>query len=154
MASLGGPANRKGKLEKGYIENLRTGVSYRFQFNPEELNDSQAVEYREIKAPGISYPVYQYVGGEARTIEFTLFVDNTETQAGINAVRHAVSFLSSFLPPANRAAQYAPPSDLLFAFGPIVKTCILVSMPIRYTAWDRSLQPMRAEIDVTLKVIQ
>lgn len=152
--ALGGPANRKGKLEKGYIENIRTGGILRFQFNPEEITDSSSVEYRDIKSPGISYPVYQYVGGEPRTIEFTLFLDNTETKSGPNVILRAIGFLESFLPVPNRGTRYTPPSSLLFAFGPMVKTCILESMPITYKAFDRSLQPLRAEVTITLKVIQ
>lgn len=149
-----GIANRTGKLEKGYLENTANGHVLRFQYNPEEFNDDISVEYREIRSPGISYPIYQFVGGEPRTIEFTLFLDNMENKGGTNKVRETINYLNTFLPAANRATRYNPPPELIFAFGWFVKPCILVAMPTRYTMFDRSLQPLRAEVDVQLRIIQ
>src|SRR5690554_1812836 len=149
-----GVANRTGRLEKGYLENTKTGKILRFQYNPEEFSDDIQVAYREIKSPGISYPNYQYIGGEPRQIEFTLFLDNMENTGGLNKVRETISFLNTFLPPHNKGARYAPPPELIFGFGWFVKPCILVGMPTRYTMFDRNLQPLRAEVDVILKIIQ
>jgi hypothetical protein len=150
----GGRANRTGVLEKGYLENVKTGQVLRFQYNPEQFNDDIGVEYREIKSPGISYPIYQYVGGETRSIEFTLFLDNMENQGGTNKIRETINYLNTFLPPANMAVRYYPPPEVIFGFGWFVKRCILVAMPTRYTMFDRKLQPLRAEVDVRLNIIQ
>lgn len=148
-------ANRTGRLEKGYLENSRTGKILRFQYNPEMFSDDNSVDYREIKAPGITYPIYQYVGGEPRSIEFTLLVDNTDNKGeSINKVRETISFLTALLPPHNKHDRYTPPPQAIFAFGWFVKPVILVSMPVRYTMFDRSLQPLRAEIDLTFRIIQ
>lgn len=146
--------NLTGRLEKGYLENRATGRALRFQYNPELFQDNISVEYREIKSPGISYPMYQYVGGEARSIDFTLYLDNRENNSGINKVRETINFLNSFLPVGNRGKQFTAPPQLIFGFGWFVKPCILVAMPTRYTAFDRSLQPLRAEVDISLKIIQ
>lgn len=151
---MSGIANRTGRLEKGYLENKSTGQILRFQYNPEEFTDDIQVEYRDIKSPGISYPIYQYIGGEPRRVEFTLFLDNMENRGGTNKVRETINYLNSFLPVANKGARYTPPPELIFAFGWFVKTCILEAMPTRYTMFDRNLQPMRAEVDIVLKIVQ
>lgn len=146
--------NLTGRLQKGYLENVSTGRILRFQYNPESFHDDIAVEYRDIKSPGISYPIYQYVGGEARTVSFTLFLDNRETRRGANRVRETINFLNSLLPVANRGRQFTAPSRAIFGFGWFVKPCILVAMPTNYREFDRNLQPLRAEVEVQLKIIQ
>jgi hypothetical protein len=147
-------ANRTSTLEKGYIENNATGSILRFQYNPEEFSDSQTIEYRAIKSPGISYPVYQYVGGEVRTISLTLFLDNMETTSSTNKVKETIDFLNNFLPTPNRGTRYAPPPSMTFGFGWFVKECLLIEMNTRYTMFDRKLQPLRAEVELSIQVVQ
>jgi len=148
------PANRTGALTKGYMENRKTKKVLRFQYNPEEFTDSQGVEYREIKSPGISYPAFQYVGGEVRTVEFTLFLDNMENKKATNKVEETIKFVEQFLPTSNKGSKYTPPPSMLFAFGWFVKECLLVRATPRYTMFDRSLRPLRAELDITLNIVQ
>lgn len=144
--------NRTSSLKKGYIAMAYdTSVKMDFQYNPEQFTDNLAVEYKVIKSPGVSYPMYSYVGGDVRSVEFTLFVDGWENP---KIVRDKIGWLHRLLPPANSNMQFKSPPICIFAFGWFVKKGILVSMPIRYTMFDRNLQPIRAEIDVTINIIQ
>lgn len=177
---------RRGKLTKGYLAAAdNPSLSVRFQYNPEMFTDNISVEYKEIRSPGITYPLYQYVGGEARSIEFTLFLDAKESKHGFgseamlvprgigfnngfiedyapapgmfenNSVREMINFLNTFLPGGmGTDDQFLAPPELIFGFGWFVKRVILVAMPTRYTMFDNNLQPMRAEVDLKLNIIQ
>ncbi len=44
----------------------------RLQYFPESLNDSKEVEYTSKNIPGASHPIYQWISGGDRTIEFDI----------------------------------------------------------------------------------
>lgn len=146
--------NRTGKLTKGAIRNNSTKKTLRFQYNPESFTDDVSVKYRDIESPGISYPIFQYTGGDVRTIEFTLFLDNVENSGSTNKITSAMSFIDAFLPPANKGRKYSPPPTMTFSFGWFVKDCVLESRQVEYTMFDRNLNPLRAEVTLRLRVIQ
>lgn len=156
-----------GKLTKGYLAHANMpSIALRFQYNPETFTDNIGVEYREIRSPGITYPLYQYVGGEPRTIEFTLFLDareksvdpfgsSTDLVKNANKVRETINFLNTFLPGGGGVDdQFVAPPEMIFGFGWFVKRCILVGMPTRYTMFDSNLQPLRAEVDLKFNIVQ
>lgn len=139
------------KLVKGYLAQYdNPSKRLVFQYNPEMFEDNIEVTYRAISSPGMSWPIYQYIGGEPRYVEFTLFLDHYN-RTGENQVRKTINFLHSFLP--YRKDRFHAPPELLFSFGWFVKRCILSSLKVRYTMFDSNLQPIRAEVDIRLEIL-
>lgn len=138
-------------LTKGYLENKKTGDIQRFQYNPETFSDKRQVTYAQIKSPGISYPRYQYIGGEARELTFELFVDEHEHKSGI---KNWQTFFYNVLPTPNSGKRYTQPPTVLFAFGKYVQTCVVTNVDTQFTMFDKSLKAIRATFNVTLLVIQ
>jgi hypothetical protein len=56
-------------LESGTDEPLWPGL--RFQYYPESINDTKAVNYAQKAVPGGSLPLYQWINGGERQITFT-----------------------------------------------------------------------------------
>jgi hypothetical protein len=138
-------------VQKGYIENLVNGVKYSFQYNPEEIGDKQSITFAQIKSPGISYPRYQFVSGEAREINFDLFVDGMEHT---NGVQTWLTFFAGIMPWTNSNNQFSAPCPILFAFGTMVRKCLIQSIDTKYTMFDANLNPIRATFTLSLLVIQ
>lgn len=141
------------KVQKAYILNNKTKKTMQFQYNPEEFTDSIGVNFAPLESPGMSYPMFQYIGGKAREVTFELFLDAYEDPARLKVTK-PIAFLNSFLPTADSGKTFSPPPTLTFAWGWFVKNCILVDMQIRYTQFDTHLQPTRATVAITLNVLQ
>jgi hypothetical protein len=146
-----------------------------FQFNPDSISDNKAVSYsdRSSELCGAS-PGKVYTGGGDRTISFDLTLHGNER--GLNAINplpldNGVSTelakLRSFLYPAADAwAQLgsllgtdaghrvqAPPRAL-FGFGTKVLECVVTGLTVTETQFNSALAPVRAEVGVTLAVIE
>lgn len=123
-----------------------------FLYNPSSFQDSIAVTYNEVKTCGMSYPVPVYGGGEMRTINFDIYL-NDKVEPGVT--RKFISHLHGYLPPSRKKGyQFKAPPVLIFSFGWFVKDCRLQSMNIDYTAFSPDLQPIEATVNVTLLLIQ
>lgn len=129
-----------------------------FLYNPNEFTDNIGVEYSDIKAPGMSYPIIGYAGGKTRTIQFTIYLNGRDPRfknmdEGAEYVKQWIAHLHSYIPPAG-GTQFRSPPRLEFAFGWFVKETLLQDMQIRYKAFTPNLQPLEAEVDITLIIIQ
>lgn len=140
-------------IKKAYIRNNATKQSMQFQFNPEMFNDKLGVEYASLDSPGMSYPMFQYLGGKAREVSFELFLDAYEDKTRMK-VRKPIAFLHSFLPANNSGKKFSPPPTLTFAWGWFVKKCILTDLDINYTMFDAQLNPIRATVQISLLVLE
>lgn len=81
----------EGRFPRSYVatrgilinkEHLRSKVidlsmGYQFQFNPQSVSDSKAVNYETRGYTGLNYNDYIWGGGGERIISFQLFLDNT-----------------------------------------------------------------------------
>lgn len=141
------------QVKKAYIQNKWTGQILTFQYNPPEFEDSHMVNYAPLTSPGMSYPMFQYVGGEVRRVTFELFLDAREDPTRSLVKKH-IAFLHDFIPRANSGKAFTPPAIMVFAFGWFVKNCLLEDMKIRYEMFDEELNPIRATVQLTLAVIQ
>lgn len=125
-----------------------------FQYNPAELNDSWGVDWGELRGAGGSYPVNVYSGGKQRVMTFTMYLDGVEKPG---SVMQMIRNLNSYVPPAKKGGEYQfkSPPIIPLVFGWFVKDCLLDSVNVRYTAFTPDLlTPLRAEVQVTLKIIQ
>ena len=123
-----------------------------FLYNPPTLRDSQGMTMNEIATPGISYPILGYGRGNTRTISFDIYLTDKK-QAGIT--KSFITHLEQFLPPPKKQGyQFKAPKQITFAYGFLVKDCWLVQMDVEYTAFSPQLEPIEANVSVTLNVIQ
>jgi hypothetical protein len=144
-------------VTKGYLINTQNNAKINFQYNPEKFNDKQSVNYSQIKSPGMSYPRYQYVGGEVRQVSFELFLDATgwsRDDMDNSPIRGMINYLNNFTPDANSGSQFTAPPTLIFGFGWFVKECVLTNFDTDYQMFTPDLQPLRAIVTLTLSLIQ
>lgn len=157
-------------LDKGIPE-----IVVKFQFNPSQISDKQAVSYATLNAPGLLLPVRQYSQGGDRTISFTvrvdaLFAGPADQQAGItldndgsiepelNKYRAFVypqtpnwqKARASFVPLFVGARTFTIPPTCRFGYGDRVIDCIVTEVNITELQFNAQLAPLRADIGVTL----
>ncbi|KUL25594.1 hypothetical protein ADL15_40325 [Actinoplanes awajinensis subsp. mycoplanecinus] len=144
----------------------------RFDYNPESLRDDKAVSYTDAHpGAGIRAPGKVYVGGGDRTITFTLHLHGLEkghnrTVPGPtdNGVSTDLAVLRSFLYPREDAwavaARRSPgqsigePPLCLFGFGTRLLHCWVTGLQITEQQFNSRLAPVRAEVVVTLIVVE
>lgn len=92
---------------KGMLVNLKTNERFRFQFNPETLQETIAAKFNRIDIPGLSYQRLQFTGTQNETIPIELFMsqlgqDGETLQAGTRPyiATDRKRFLQSLLYPA------------------------------------------------------
>lgn len=138
----------KGARTKGYLKNLSTGELRQFLYNPSSFTTSRGTNFSELTAPGMSYPKYQYVSGEAKTIDFQLFL-----YSNTGAVTNEIKFLERLMPDEDSDARFSPPPQILFAFGAFTKKCILEDLRLEYIEFLENLAPRIAVASLSLKVV-
>lgn len=137
----------KGARIKGYMQ---IGPQIKsFHYNPEEFEYGYSSDYAVVKAPGSPHPVYQFVGGNERTITTTLLLDGREK----GQISEWENFLGRTHPVNRGYNMFSPPPSAIFAIGPFVKKVIIRDVVIRYTQFNESLVPIKAEIDLTMETI-
>lgn len=156
-------ASTGGKLTRGVLvwTNLDspTGMDFfQFPMNPSELSDSEAPDYAEIKAPGQNRPLYQFVHGGARQVEFTLnfFYDHPDRSMIKQYIEKLRSLTKRPLRRKNDATYSATggPPPVRFYFGDYFQGERFIVSKLDVKAFDLfdavSLYPMRAEVRVCL----
>lgn len=134
-----------GASKKGYIKNKTTGKVKEFLFNPESISDSRSVVFNEISSPGSSYPRFQYVKGDARSLSLNLFLRDTKK----GTVKDYLDFLEGFLP---KGGRFSKPPVLIFAMGSDVRECILTDYQRNFEEYDKNLNP--TQVSVVLSLVQ
>lgn len=134
-----------GATKKGYIKNKTTGKVKEFLFNPESLSDQRSVSFNEISSPGSSYPRFQYIKGDARSLSLNLFLRDTKK----GTVKDYLNFIEDFLPSGSR---FKKPPVLIFAMGSDVRECILTDLQRSFEEYDKNLNP--TQVTVSLSLIQ
>lgn len=160
------------KLDSGLPRGLPTVVL--FDFNPERLTRSVAIAKSPLPEDGGgSENALVQPGQPTDTISFTLLLDATDRLAdGDNVARvfgilpdlAALELLQAPQPPAGAAAlaavggSYATPParlpSILFFWGETrVLPVVLKSLSVTETRFDTLLNPVRAEVSVSLQVL-
>ena len=134
-----------------YLVDIVTRERLAFQYNPNDIVDSKATTYATLVVPGMSHPRYQYVAGDARKISFTasFYQDSVQQQ---------VAWLQSLLYPTHEGTMLTQaPHPVLFFFGELYPgmTCVVREVRAHYAyLFDPdTLQPQRAEVEITLEEI-
>lgn len=64
---------------RGSITNVRTGYFYRFELNPQPVDDPWGANMAEDPIPGFSDPYLRFASGKLKTVSFKLFMDGEIT---------------------------------------------------------------------------
>jgi hypothetical protein len=140
-------------LEKATLTNTITGTVIEVLFNPEEYSVSAEVTYATSAIPGVSGPLLQFVHGNMSTLDMELLLDTQERHSGPRTQAAAgsdVRILVRAITDLMRidSSTHAPPV-LLFTWGSLTFTCVLVKANQKYQMFLPTGIPVRARVQVT-----
>jgi len=141
-------------LEHATLTNVDTGERFEVLFNPAEYSLNKENVFAEAAMPGRGSPLLQFVHGNTRTLDMELFFDTWEQhgRAGAPAVAAGtdVRQLTQRVTGLMRInpETHAPPG-VLFAWGSLTFTGVLVRANERFTMFLESGIPVRAQIQVS-----
>jgi len=138
----------RGARTKGYIKNLNTGTLRQFLYNPSSFQTARGASFSELTAPGMSYPKYQYVSGEAKELSVQLFL-----YSNVGRVSREIEFLEGLLPVEDSGFEFNPPPQVLFGFGNFIHKCIVDNLNIEYIEFHENLEPKIAVASISFKVV-
>jgi Contractile injection system tube protein len=171
-------SNEQNQVLRGFLANITMipPLVVTFQYNPESVSDNKSVNYAD-RAATLSgnAPGKVYTGGGNRTITFDLKVHGLEQ--GTNAINPSpvdngisteLAKLRSFLYPKADAwgmvsnllggstpgKRLAAPPTCYFGFGTKILECTVTDIRITETQFNSALAPVRADVTVTLDVIE
>jgi nucleoid-associated protein YgaU len=149
-------------LEKAYIARKdKPGVKVPFMFNPEEFSVEKSNNFAAVNIPGLSAPLIQFVGGEARTVSLDLFFDTYEEGQDVRFHTDRItgwdtgSMYSKLS--GNKKGLMDIDSDLhappvcQFVWGAFVFPCIIERATKKFTMFLPEGIPVRATLTVSLK---
>lgn len=162
---------------RGFLANITVlpPLIVTFQFNPESVSDNKSVTYEDTQGDLCTAPGKTYTGGGDRTITFDLKLHGMEqgtnkiNPSGIdNGIQTELAKLRSFLYPmadafgslaslfgdASQGKRLAAPPTCIFGFGTKILDCIVTDISITETQFNSTLAPVRADVKVTLAVIE
>lgn len=161
----------------GFIANIEVlpPLIVVFKFNPESISDNKAVNYadQEMDLSG-NAPGKVYTGGGHRTISFDLKLHGLEQGMNTvnplpveNGIATELAKLRSFLYPKGDAwavlgslfgsedgRKLTAPPTCIFGFGTRILECVVTEITITETQFNSVLSPVRADVRVTLIVIE
>jgi hypothetical protein len=165
------------RVMRGFMANLNVlpPLILTFQFNPETVSDNKAVRYEDTQGDLCTAPGKTYTGGGDRTITFDLKLHGMEqgtnrvNPLGLdNGVSTELAKLRSFLYPMEDAwgslasvfgdepqgKRLAAPPTCVFGFGTRILDCVVTDINVTETQFNSFLAPVRADVRVTLAVIE
>lgn len=161
---------------RGFLANIEVipPLIFTFQFNPESISDNKDVKYadRDDDLCG-NAPGKVYTGGGHRTISFKFQLHGLEQGTNAiptplaplgNGISTELAKLRSFLYPKEDAwavfgggeegRRLASPPTCFFGFGTKILECVVTDVTIDETQFNSLLAPVRADVNITLTVIE
>ncbi len=137
-------------LEKATITNTVSGARVPVLFNPEEYSVNRDNNFAQMAIPGLRAPLLQFVHGNMQTLEMELLVDSYEAHSGRNAANADVRLLTRQITDLMNIdpTTHAPPV-LLFTWGSLSFTCVLVRASQRFILFRADGVPVRARLTVS-----
>lgn len=163
---------------RGFLANVDVlpPLIFTFQFNPASIRDNKAVNYADRNdALCGNAPGKVYTGGGHRTISFNFQLHGLEQGTNAlnptpldNGISTELAKLRSFLYPKADAwatlgallggsedgRRLAAPPTCIFGFGAKILECVVTDLNIEEQQFNSLLAPVRAEVGVTLTVIE
>ena len=109
------------------IYNTKTKKAIKCQFNPSDLPRTRSANYASVTAPGMAYPVIQFVNGETEDIDIELFFYKPEKT---EEIRTFDKFIDGLLPPKHNKKGFKSPPTFKFYYGTYKDTFVLVKKSI------------------------
>lgn len=151
MAKTGSKFNANSKAKtRCYLVNNDTGNKKVVQFNPTSIPYSRSAKFSEISSPGMSYPLTQYVGGEARSFDFELFYYDKPYSGKITSMR---KFLEKLLPPEKNNKTFKRPPTFTMVYGYFVRTYVLVSLEVNDTELNEDGLPVITTFKLSVRQV-
>ena len=171
-------SNEQNQVLRGFIANITMipPLVVTFQYNPESVSDNKSVNYAD-RASTLSgnAPGKVYTGGGNRTITFDIKIHGLEQ--GTNAINptpldngistelaklrsflytkaDAWGMVSNLLGGSTPGKRLASPPTCYFGFGTKILECVVTDIKINETQFNSTLAPVRADVTVTLDVIE
>lgn len=111
---------------------------------------SRSAKYSSIEAPGQSYPLTQYAGGNAREFSFEVFYYDQPYSGKIDTARR---FLESLLPPETNSNEYSKPPKFTLAYGYFVKHYVLLQLDVLDERMNADGYPIQTRFTLTVRQV-
>lgn len=127
----------------------------RAHYNPKEISLEKTVTWAEQKSKGRNQPYYEYTAGAPRTMTMELFFDVAEIKgATIGPELEVLQRMTLPLDPESKNDADRRPPLLELRRGPIENfRCVMESLIVKVTMFDRAMQPVRATATVKFKEV-
>lgn len=135
---------------KGYIKNIETGETKKFQFNPTTFSYTQGATFNQITSPLSPYPLITYAYGDSSTIPITLNMYGAES---LNEIEDFIRFIESFLPQRDTSAfieRTPKPKMMLFCYGTFIKKCVLVNFTYTHIRYSEEGVPIETVLNFNI----
>ncbi|MDQ0061125.1 CIS tube protein [Paenibacillus harenae] len=117
-------------------------------FNPTEYELEVGNQYAENEVPGLQRPISQFVGGDASTLNLSLFFDTYELGTDVREITSAIVGMMDV-----DSDLHAPPT-CRFVWGSLDFKGVVTSISQKYTMFLESGVPVRATLGMSLKSSQ
>ena len=138
---------------KGYIkieDGEMKGLVKKFQFNPEQFGHERSAQYSEAVAPGMSYPLTQWVAGGARLFSVELFFWDKPHEG---VIEDFWGFIEMLLPPEESDPYFERPPMFLFVYGDFIKHCVLEQAGVNVEEYDVDGNMTQARITLSCRQV-
>ena len=138
---------------KGYIKVLdgeMKGQIKKFQFNPEQFGFGRSAKYSEAGAPGMAYPLTQWVKGNARLFSVDLFFWDKPHEG---VIEDFWGFVEGLLPPEENYPDYERPPVFLFVYGGFIKSSVLEDADLIVEEYDVDGNKTQARITLSCRQV-
>lgn len=135
----------QGARTKGYIQNMSTGSTKRFMFNPTTLSESRSISYRTIKGIGGAYPLIEFGSGGESKIPLDIYLRGTYSE-----IKEWVNWIKELAPAKSKSISFSTPPKAKIALGNFSATCVVTSIKTDYTMFDTSSRPIEATVSLSL----
>lgn len=117
-------------------------------FNPTEYELEVGNQYAENEVPGLQRPISQFVGGDASTLNLSLFFDTYELGTDVREITSVIVGMMDV-----DSDLHAPPT-CRFVWGSLDFKGVVTSISQKYTMFLESGVPVRATLGMSLKSSQ
>ena len=138
---------------KGYIkvkDGELAGQIKKFQFNPEKFGHDRSAYFSEAIAPGMSYPLTQWVKGGARMFSIELFFWDKPHEG---VIADFWELIEKLLPPEENDPEFERPPIFLFVYGDFIKYCVLEQAGINVEEYDVNGNMTQARINLSCRQV-
>jgi hypothetical protein len=126
-------------IEKARLVNLDTNEVLQVMFNPDQIEISKEIFWKESLLRHTHYPLSEFHGVSPRKMKLSLFFDTYESRMNVNDLFiNRLNQFSDFLPEVQR------PPRLQFIWGTFIFPCIIRKMITRFLMFLPDGTPVRA----------